>query len=502
VVLKTLAKKPEDRFASAQELSRALSELRSPSDVAEEDLKRLLTRPFVPAGASVARLDPGSTQGRLDENFDLALTPAPVSLLALTPPVPEETVVYPAAEEDRELAAAVAGVETALARGDYRGAEALLYAAEADFGGQEVFLPFYERIAEKRRRAVGEKVAAHLENARRLVATRDFQGALREVLKAQGLDPESHEAVSLHAEVEAGRKRCDEMAALLASARELAACEDFKGALKELRRAARLDPDNPEPRALTEEVEATSRARADTKRRDQQRARDCKKIEERLAKGDLDAAGELLDKAVATHGEEAVETLRERLDGVRRQERRARALAEAVAEIGGRLDRDELDAAGDLLDRAVVVFGAAGPLREQWERLEEKRRAAKAQMSSLQARLAEARQLAAAGRFDAALEELGRAAELAPADSDVLALKKEVSAARRRQKEEKRRAAELELDAAAIEVRLDHADLAAAAELLEKAVADYGDQPPLPKLRARLESLRRQAQTRQTKLDG
>jgi serine/threonine protein kinase len=501
VVLRALAKKPEDRFASAQELSRALAELRGPSDVAEEDLKRLLTRPFVPAGASVARLDPGSTQGRLDESFDLVSTPSPVSLLALTPQAPEETVVDPAAEKNRELAAAVAGVEAALERGDYRAAETLLYAAEADFGEQEAFLSFYERIAEQRRRAVGERVAAHLEKARRLAAARDFQGALHEVLKAQGIDPESHEAISLHAEIEAGQQRRDEVAALLAAARELAAREDFKGALKELRRAARLDPGDPEAGALIEEIEAISRERADAKRRDQQRVRDCKKIEERLAKGDLDAAGELLDKAVAAHGEEALEALRERLDGLRRQERRALALAEAVTEISDLLDRDELDAAGDLLDRAVVRFGAAGPLREQWEHLEEKQRAAKTQAAALQGRLAEARRLAAAERFDAALEELGRAAELAPADPAVVALKKDVSAALRRQREEKRRSAELALAAAAIEVRLDHhAELAVAAELLEKAVADFGDRPPLPKLRARLESLRRQAQTRQTKL--
>ncbi|HEX4962328.1 MAG TPA: protein kinase [Thermoanaerobaculia bacterium] len=501
-VLRALAKKPGERFANAQEMSRALAGFRAPSDVAGEDLKRLLTRPFVPAGTSVSRLDPGSTQGRLDEHFDLGSTPSPVSLLVLTSPSPspaEITAVYPAEpppaaeeEKDRELAAALAGIETALERRDFRGAEILLYAAEANFGQREVFPSLYERIAEQQHQAVAGKVKGHLESARRLAAARDFAGARAEALKARRLDAESSEAAALLAEIEAGQKRAAEVATLVATARELAGQEDFKSALKELRRAGKLDPVAGEVGLLKTEIETASQRKATEKRREQQRTRDAKKIEGLLAKDDLDAAGELLNKAVAAHGEEVFEALRERLDGLRWEKRRAEGLAAAIAGIHDALDRGELNAAGELLDRSVARFGAAGPLREQWELLEQMRRAAKAeaQAAAVADHLAAARRLAGAKQLAAALEEVDQAAGLAPADPAVLAVKKEIGAALRRQKEEKRRAAELALAVTAIELRLDHAELAKAAELLEKAKAEFGDQDPLPKLRSRLEGLK------------
>ena len=86
VVLKALAKQPEERFASAPELAQALAAFRSPGDIAPEDLRRLLTRPFVRAGAaSVA--DPGSTQERLDQSFNLEPTPSSGVQLEAVPPL-------------------------------------------------------------------------------------------------------------------------------------------------------------------------------------------------------------------------------------------------------------------------------------------------------------------------------------------------------------------------------------------------------------------------------
>ena len=72
---------------------------------------------------------------------------------------------------------------------------------------------------------------------------------------------------------------------------------------------------------------------------------------------------------------------------MRREERRAQALAAAVAEIGEALDRAESSAtAGSLLDRAVVRFGAADPLREQWRRLERCAPMSKAEAASASVR--------------------------------------------------------------------------------------------------------------------
>jgi len=452
-VLKLLAKLPEERFASAHELSLVLGELRTAGGLVPADLKRLLSRPFIPA-ASVSQLEHGSTQGRLNASFDLVSTPRPVPLLPLPGPLEDDDTIQMTRarrveeEKNRELAAALAGIEAALARGDYRGAETLLYGAEASLGEQDDFSPLYEQIAEQRRRAVADQVSGHLESARRLAAAQDFREALAEVLKGQHLDPESREAVALQAE-----------------------------------------------------IEAAFRQGIEVRRRELRRVREVKKIEASLVAGDLDGAETLLAKAAAAHGEEAVEALRERLGDLRRAERRAQGLKEATAKIRDSLDQGKLDEAGALLDQAVVRFRAAEPLREQYERLEQMRRAAKITASSLAARLDKARQLAGDLQFDAAQAELAAAAELAPNDSGLLALKKEVAAVQRRQKIERHRAAELALAVAALEVHLDRGESATAAKLLESITAVHGDADPLPKLRSRLEGLQRRAGMRRNDLE-
>lgn len=329
-VLKALAKEAEDRFPSAEELSRSLAAFRVAGDVCDDDLRRLLTRPFIPAGGGTPPRPAGSTQGRLDQNFELASTPHPVPLLALTTPtlqqkvdlddteaIEDDTQAIDVEEEERrkaeELAASVAEIEAALEKREYRGAESLLYAAEATFGGQGVFPPLYERIAESRRRDMVERGAAHLATARRLAAEGSFADARAEVLKARRLDAESREAADLLAEIDAAVRK-----------------------------------------TLPEQ------------------------IEERLSQLDLDGAEELLARTPAADGDETLDALRERLDDLRRIQRREQALAAVIARIEAHLDSGELDAAGDLLDRAVIRFQAAEALREYWERLEQMRRAPRA----------------------------------------------------------------------------------------------------------------------------
>lgn len=219
--------------------------------------------------------------------------------------------------------------------------------------------------------------------------------------------------------------------------------------------------------------------------------RQVRALEKLLAQGDLDGAQKLLVEAAALYGEETFKGFQTRLTDLRRA-RRAEAFAATVAAISHHLDLGKLAEAGSLLDQAVVRFGAAEPLREQWERLEASRREAKsaAGVARFEAHLAAARRLAAEERFEAALEELDHAAVLFPEDPVVPALKKGWSATQRRQKQAKRRTAELALAAASIEVHLDRGQLDAAAELLDQTAEAHGEEAPLPTLRARLEALR------------
>src|SRR6202035_1589103 len=209
VVLSALAKSPDERPQSAQEFSRALGAFRAHGDLHRRDLKRALSRHS--GGTGKLPVISGTTQERLDEHFELGPTPRPQTLTPVPPlqivppplqplqivPPPGDAEIRQAAEAERqrsrELAAAIAEIQSALARGDYRSAETQLFGAEANFGQQEVFPALYERVAELRRGEVDGKVAAHGDPARRRAEAGDWDGARAELKRAQRLDADSAE---------------------------------------------------------------------------------------------------------------------------------------------------------------------------------------------------------------------------------------------------------------------------------------------------------------------
>ncbi|HXO42291.1 MAG TPA: hypothetical protein VN999_12625, partial [Thermoanaerobaculia bacterium] len=94
---------------------------------------------------------------------------------------------------------------------------------------------------------------------------------------------------------------------------------------------------------------------------------------------------------------------------------RAEKLAQTVAAVSAKLERDELEEASKLLDWAVVRFGAAPTLREQWEHLEQRKRQAVAQR--VVEILSRTERLTAAGDLGGArgaLEEARALADKAP----------------------------------------------------------------------------------------
>src|SRR5262249_9785222 len=150
-----LAKKPDARFASAQDFARALDPCRVARDLEPARWKVLLEQPAVaaqaedPASAATA----GSTQNRLDEQFVMGTTPAhaPATPAANPGPqlvaVPHEEAARQEEERRQALAAAVQSIEEALARRDLQQAETRLYAAEADFGEQPALRSLHVQLA-------------------------------------------------------------------------------------------------------------------------------------------------------------------------------------------------------------------------------------------------------------------------------------------------------------------------------------------------------------------
>ncbi len=76
IVLKSLEKKPEDRYQSARAMRDALSSLRKQYPAEEQHLNDLFDVPVQTTRKMVAG-KPGSTQSRMDRNFGLSTTPPP-----------------------------------------------------------------------------------------------------------------------------------------------------------------------------------------------------------------------------------------------------------------------------------------------------------------------------------------------------------------------------------------------------------------------------------------
>jgi serine/threonine-protein kinase len=180
VVLKGLAKDAADRFATAQDLSRALAPFRAGFALGAHDLVKALE----PVTLAEARPQPpGSTQIRLDQQFDLHTTPSPRNVLeTLEPPgtpqapeAPEEAATAQRAEALHEL---VSGVADTLSRGAYRAAERQLFDAEIEFGQQKVFLALHERIADLRRRDLAAKAEARRRAEEVAAAAAEVEGRL------------------------------------------------------------------------------------------------------------------------------------------------------------------------------------------------------------------------------------------------------------------------------------------------------------------------------------
>jgi serine/threonine-protein kinase len=89
LLLKALAKKPEERFAGADEMRERLAEIQARFPWTPEDLDAVLVRPRdLDATAVLQRKSSGSTQERLDRQFQKVETPGgAVPIAAVTPPV-------------------------------------------------------------------------------------------------------------------------------------------------------------------------------------------------------------------------------------------------------------------------------------------------------------------------------------------------------------------------------------------------------------------------------
>jgi serine/threonine-protein kinase len=171
IVLRTLEKKPADRFASAQDLSRALAAFRVPGDVTDADLRTALSEKTAagPGAGDLTLVSRGSTQERLNEQFGLETTPsrgrrAPSDSFSLT----RETI------------------ELHLDKGELGAAETDIRRAVEAYGERPELHTLRDRLDDLREAALEQQeeerrlAAAQVEEEKRLAALRRAENERRE----------------------------------------------------------------------------------------------------------------------------------------------------------------------------------------------------------------------------------------------------------------------------------------------------------------------------------
>jgi hypothetical protein len=143
ITLKAMAKQPGERFQDADAFSRALAEIAALYPLELGEFERAMDLPEMPT-QRIVLTRPGSTQGRLDQQFRMTATPAPDSLPPADPappgaPAPPAPAVPPPPESPpvrSPLAETVEAVSGLIAEGKLDLAGQRLEAAQAPHGEQ------------------------------------------------------------------------------------------------------------------------------------------------------------------------------------------------------------------------------------------------------------------------------------------------------------------------------------------------------------------------------
>lgn len=494
VVLRALAKSPDARFASAEELVRALAPIKARYPLSPEDAVVALDGVTAVFTAKTQAGVPGSTQARLDRQFGIAPTPPPAPFTpapsatpagASAPGLPPPTEPAPARSED---------VFTARRDDDTR--PVVLRSPEDE--------PSQDEPRRRERRdedtrvltipgADAEQVAPLLAEARELVQQEQWAEALDKVFTALSIEPENEEAQALRQRAEGAlaveAERLRRASALAAHAMRIEGLLD----------AAQLDQAREAlEEALAEEgrdevLEALAERLAEVE--DASAEACCRRAEEAIDQDEPEAAVDASRQAIALRPDDRRlhALLRRAEDAV---ERRRRVLA-ASDEIEAAITAGELGVARSLLDHARGELGAdvrLNALGKRYDLAEAEARAAV--LAEVRRLVADAQEHLAAGRLGEARLAAEQASERRPDDLPVIAVLADVKEAESRQQAEQR--LREQRDAALEQIRgaLAAGELEAADDAIALALDVHGDWPDLEAARAELAAAREAARRR------
>ncbi len=318
LVIRALEKDPADRFRTAGDFRKELSELRTSFPVEKSCLDQLLEDQKLPT-ARIRVNKPGSTQGRLDRIFGVETTPAQggVPIPDLTPgpkPKPTGTEALPKDGRsgglrlggDRQIRALLLGAEKLVEAQHFDEARLQLEAAENLSPGRPEVAALVEvlnradTVMQRRR----EQAAVEIE---KLIRAENFDGAREAVRRQSGelgdctLFSDLSEAVDQGEEVAA--ERAKRAAKILEAARQLIGDEQWEDAVPMIREALVLTPGDGDAVVLLDEAERGLGVWLEDRRHQAEIERTAAAIEVSLRAEDIEGVCRSLKLAEKLYGE-------------------------------------------------------------------------------------------------------------------------------------------------------------------------------------------------------
>jgi serine/threonine protein kinase len=461
LVLRCLAKRPEERFASAEELGAEVAKLQKKHPFEHDDLEKALTLP-TDATVPIARVKPGSTQDRLDKHFQVGTTPTP-GLPDATPTASHPgsrrkaraTGASPAppahAEGAQQVAVLLAGASRLISQGQLQEGKLQLAAVvrldpenrEAHHLLAEVEATLAAKVRRQRCAEIEGEVEAHLGAGRLSEARARLDAALVEL-------GESDAFQRLRARIDSAvaREKQARVSALLAQARVAVDASRFDDAVASLEEALRVAPDDVTAQQVLARTRAARERHEEELRTARALAAALATVDELLARQAFKPALVRLDAAVKELGErEELRTARARVEEAREEHRRREVVADLVERAHALADAKDFPGALELVQQARSIGVADGEQVRQIEEaeasvmrlVEEERRREVAEL------LEQALGASAERDFTAALDLVRKARAVGVADPDLLRITRETESTIVRQEDEQRRAAVAEL---------------------------------------------------------
>ena len=319
VVLKAMAKQPDDRFESADSFRKALAPFRAETSVENDQLRSIFEIPTLTT-RSIRTIKPGSTQSRLDRNFGLSPTPPPGDFSDSEGDIESSGTIETGSEgrgrtsdskeaSQSQVRALLMGANK-LVEGQHFDEARLQLATVLELSPENTEARRLLDIVEAADVKLQKRRQQTIDDVRKSLLSGDFDRAEHHLQTAIGTDGTSKDMEKLATEIADARERHEEqqrqLEDLMSRADQLIAESSFDDAMSVLEEGLAIEPDN---RALQQRFQnaQTGLAKQRAEQRRQQEISDtASTIANHLESGDVNQAERALAVAIKLYGAQDV----------------------------------------------------------------------------------------------------------------------------------------------------------------------------------------------------